>query len=442
MTKPPMLTAQQALDHLLSNAKAVGESETVTMQAALGRVLAENVNSLVDVPPLDNTSMDGYAVRCADTTTPGQTLRIAQRIPAGSVGTQLEPGTAARIFTGAPVPTGADAVVTICQGLKDDLVTRGNNPSQAKPLGEPGALKVFGFEGGRLTNRASIAPGGRGGLGYGPRHLDFHPSKPWAYVLVELQNLLHMHRIGQGNLAPEPDYSVPITQSAPQPGIIQVAGAIHIHPRGHVLYASNRVSATTHAEGAFPFAGGENSIAVFALDPLTGKPRPIQFADPHGFTRPADRRQPVDPARRATRAQLVALGDGYFQTLENNTGEIRNTRFAPAAQRHENGMVFADIERDFRLGRYAFNNEVRRVPVLIDEERGIALFRGFIDHKGVMNEYQLTDGSPRTSIFREPHSWAFLEMFKIEDAMITGVEATFISAPYKSTSPFGPGNGE
>ena len=111
MTKPPMLTAQQALDHLLSNAKAVGESETVAMQAALGRVLAENVNSLVDVPPLDNTSMDGYAVRTADTQVSGSTLKIAQRIPAGSMGTQLEPGTAARIFTGAPVPPGADAVV-------------------------------------------------------------------------------------------------------------------------------------------------------------------------------------------------------------------------------------------------------------------------------------------------------------------------------------------
>ena len=111
MTKPPMLTAQQALDHLLSNAVIVNESEKVTTQAALGRVLAEDVKSLVDVPPLDNTSMDGYAVRCADTATPGQTLRIAQRIPAGSIGTQLEPGTAARIFTGAPIPPGADAVV-------------------------------------------------------------------------------------------------------------------------------------------------------------------------------------------------------------------------------------------------------------------------------------------------------------------------------------------
>ena len=111
MIKPPMLTAQQALDHLLSHAQTVGEIEKVAMQAALGRVLAENVNSLVDVPPLDNTAMDGYAVRSADIATPGKSLKIAQRIPAGSMGTPLESGTAARIFTGAPVPPGADAVV-------------------------------------------------------------------------------------------------------------------------------------------------------------------------------------------------------------------------------------------------------------------------------------------------------------------------------------------
>lgn len=111
MTKPPMLTAQQALDHLLSHAKPVAEIERVPMQTTLGRVLAENVNSLVDVPPLDNTSMDGYAVRTADTQNPGSVLKIAQRIPAGSVGTELQAGTAARIFTGAPVPLGADAIV-------------------------------------------------------------------------------------------------------------------------------------------------------------------------------------------------------------------------------------------------------------------------------------------------------------------------------------------
>ena len=117
-----MLTAQQALDHLLSHAQTVGESEKVAMQAALGRVLSEDVNSLVDVPPLDNTSMDGYAVRTADTQTSGSILKIAQRIPAGSMGTTLESGTAARIFTGAPVPPGADAVV-----MQEDCAVEGQS---------------------------------------------------------------------------------------------------------------------------------------------------------------------------------------------------------------------------------------------------------------------------------------------------------------------------
>ena len=123
MTKPPMLTAQQALDHLLSHARPVAESESIPMQATLGRVLAENVNSLVDVPPLDNTSMDGYAVRTADTASAGHVLKVAQRIPAGSMGTQLEPGTAARIFTGAPVPPGADAIVM----QEDCAIPEGSN---------------------------------------------------------------------------------------------------------------------------------------------------------------------------------------------------------------------------------------------------------------------------------------------------------------------------
>ena len=106
-----MLTAQQALDHLLLNAKPVSDSELLTTQNSLGRVLAQAVTSLVDVPPLDNSSMDGYAVRTTDVCEAKSILRVAQRIPAGSVGVQLESGTAARIFTGAPIPLGADAVV-------------------------------------------------------------------------------------------------------------------------------------------------------------------------------------------------------------------------------------------------------------------------------------------------------------------------------------------
>ena len=106
-----MLEFGEALVRLLADAHPVGETEAVPTWAAAGRVLATGLSSAIDVPPLDNTSMDGYAVRCADVPAGGVKLAVAQRIPAGSVGHTLAPGTAARIFTGAPLPAGADAVV-------------------------------------------------------------------------------------------------------------------------------------------------------------------------------------------------------------------------------------------------------------------------------------------------------------------------------------------
>jgi molybdopterin molybdotransferase len=85
--------------------------ETVSVANALGRVLAVPQTSAITVPPLDNSAMDGYAVRVADVVVAGVRLPVSQRILAGAVGQPLQPGTAARIFTGAPVPAGADAVV-------------------------------------------------------------------------------------------------------------------------------------------------------------------------------------------------------------------------------------------------------------------------------------------------------------------------------------------
>ncbi|MBC2667369.1 beta-propeller fold lactonase family protein [Novosphingobium flavum] len=161
--------------------------------------------------------------------------------------------------------------------------SRGNNPSPGKPKGDPGAIKLFHFANGHLSNWASIEVGGDHGYGYGPRHLDFHPNKPWLYVLVELQNQLHMHRLSGDMPSAQPAYAIPCTKAPMVPGVVQVAGAIHVHPKGNVVYASNRVSATTSPVGAFPFTAGENNIAVFAIDQTTGEPRPIQFADPHGF---------------------------------------------------------------------------------------------------------------------------------------------------------------
>lgn len=107
----PMLSVREALDTLLAAARPVAEVEPVPTLEANGRVLASSVASTIDVPSNDNTQMDGYAVRAADCIGGNAVLRVAQRIPAGSVGQPLEAGTAARIFTGALIPEGADAVV-------------------------------------------------------------------------------------------------------------------------------------------------------------------------------------------------------------------------------------------------------------------------------------------------------------------------------------------
>ena len=109
--KSPMLSMDDALAALLGQARPLTASETVDTLNANGRVLASAVQSMIDVPPMDNTSMDGYAMRSADVPAPGVRLRVTQRIPAGYVGEALAPGTAARIFTGAMIPAGADAVV-------------------------------------------------------------------------------------------------------------------------------------------------------------------------------------------------------------------------------------------------------------------------------------------------------------------------------------------
>ena len=102
---------EDALELLLCHAKPVAESETVSLEDALGRVVAEPVISRINVPGWDNSAMDGYALRAADLAASGERLVISQRVPAGVAPEPLEPGTAARIFTGAPVPEGADTVV-------------------------------------------------------------------------------------------------------------------------------------------------------------------------------------------------------------------------------------------------------------------------------------------------------------------------------------------
>ena len=129
MTPAPLTPLEDALAALLVQAQPLPGGECVALLQADGRVLAADCVAPLQVPPLDNSAMDGYAVRCADVPAAGMVLPVSQRIPAGQVGTALQPGTAARIFTGAPLPPGADAVVMQeeCTVLADGRVRFGDN---------------------------------------------------------------------------------------------------------------------------------------------------------------------------------------------------------------------------------------------------------------------------------------------------------------------------
>lgn len=112
-----LISAEAAREQLIAAAVAVRQTESVPLVDALNRVLAGPVKSSMNVPPASNSSMDGYAVRSGDTAEMNE-MPVSQRIPAGTAGTTLQTGTAARIFTGAPIPDGADAVV-----MQEDVET-------------------------------------------------------------------------------------------------------------------------------------------------------------------------------------------------------------------------------------------------------------------------------------------------------------------------------
>lgn len=161
------------------------------------------------------------------------------------------------------------------------LVTRGNDPAGGKPE-DPGALKIFSFDQGRLADKQSVAPGS--GYGFGPRHADFHPTRPWVYVAMERENQLQTFTIGAGDrVSPTPAF---VKTTLAEPGKVrpgQVAGAIHVSRDGRFVYVSNRADGKTDLDGKKVFVGGENSIAVFAIDQKTGEPTLIQAVDTRSY---------------------------------------------------------------------------------------------------------------------------------------------------------------
>jgi 6-phosphogluconolactonase len=158
------------------------------------------------------------------------------------------------------------------------LVTRGNNATASKPE-DPGALKMFDYGRGLLSNEASIAP--NGGFGFGPRHMDFHPSKPWVYVSLERQNKLYMYRLENGRLPAEATFQKDTLLEPNRIGPQQLAGTVHVHPNGRFVYVANRTGGAVDFKGKRVSVTGQNSIAVYSIDQSTGEPNLLQLADTH-----------------------------------------------------------------------------------------------------------------------------------------------------------------
>ncbi len=200
------------------------------------------------------------------------------------------------------------------------LVTRGNNAAAGKPE-DPGALKVKRFQGGQVTDVASVTPPS-GGLGFGPRHIDFHPTKPWLFVSVERQNQLQVWHLSGDTLDTPPMHVVTTLAEPAHLHPEQMVGPIHIHPNGRFVYVGNRASGLIETDGKKVAAGGENTVGVFGIDPASGKPEMIQSIDTRGFH---PRTFSIDPSgKMLVVANLLAvpLRDGSTQPATLSTYRI------------------------------------------------------------------------------------------------------------------------
>ncbi len=178
---------------------------------------------------------------------------------------------------------------------------------------------------------------------------------------------------------------------------------------------------------------------IVEVEQIVATQRNISLAklgDVASFTHDPDFARPVAPDERMSRADLITVADGYFATLENNTGTVHG-RFSPTADRSGNGVKFAGVQKMFENGVFRFNDRVRdRDFFLVDEARGVVIARADLDHKGRLDHYTLADGTDARSPYREPHSLAAMELFKIKKGEITAMETIYVQTPYFMPSPW------
>ena len=178
-----------------------------------------------------------------------------------------------------------------------------------------------------------------------------------------------------------------------------------------------------------------NADEGFPFNPQSFEPKPVMEAL-------------LQEGEGSEREEMIRIANGYFETIERNDGTI-NTRFHSTCDRYENGVRTTNnpdfpvpvarmgCEEQFALGNYRYDDRLRarRFP-LVDEERGIVLAYGFIDHCGALGAYELTNGTKVTSPIRRPHSYYLAEAFKIRDGAIEQIEADFLTVPYHMPSPW------
>ena len=156
---------------------------------------------------------------------------------------------------------------------------RGNDAEHGKPE-DPGSIETFRFTDGKLSRHRRILPDG--GFGFGPRHVDFHPTQPWMYLSIERQNQLALFDLGEEISGPRCRVTTLVHPQARKPR--QLAGACQVHPTGRFVYVSNRADGTVGHKGDLRvFNGAENTIAVYEIDPGTGVPTLIQAEDTRGM---------------------------------------------------------------------------------------------------------------------------------------------------------------
>jgi hypothetical protein len=263
------------------------------------------------------------------------------------------------------------------------------------------------------------------------------PSRlPWADHAVFSENSVQL-AIGDGAWnTVDGKRAYDLKMADPSTGQVAWFGVIEEHGVPAIMALRLKIAGRKIAEAETVVTRKVENSPFPSVDTYV-TPRPLMLAD-------------VPAAQRTPRARMISLADGYFDTLQLNDGKLF-TQFADDCDRVENGLrtthnapAFPNYpiaafgcREQFEKGQYKYDDRLRhrRYP-LVDEEKGLVLAGGFIDHMGKLVDFTWTDGTPAKSFYHSPHSYAYLEAFKIVDGKIAAVESIFVDVPYHMPSPW------